>query len=252
MFQSIKTARNKTLDSIAPDFTKMKNIYRTTKCFGVNGQGKIKGAFPKGFIEWIKKNDWWEKQRCYLCAGKVKDDSAIKVDVRAEAFEDVYCYPNLELSDKHVVADATNTELLNESFDWIMIDPPYTKELAKNYYGTDKDYHGINAFTKEAERLCKPNGLILTLSYEIPKRIPNCDFIAVVGVYTVPFTGYMRCFTVSRKKSGATLLRNPEKQESLIHDNRESSADSPNSNRADLNSRGKSKISSPSLSGRLS
>ncbi len=177
----------------------MKNVYRTTKCFGVNGQGKIKGAFPKGFVEWIKKQYWWGKERCYLCAGKIQDDSAMKVDVRPEVFEDVYCYPNLERSTKHLVADAKDTGLPAESFDWVMIDPPYTRILAKDYYDTEKHYHGINAFTKEAERLCKPNGLILTLTYEIPKRIKDCDFVAVVGVYTVPFTGYMRCFTVSRK-----------------------------------------------------
>jgi len=29
----------------------LNNIFRTTKCFGVNGQGKIKGAFPKGFLD---------------------------------------------------------------------------------------------------------------------------------------------------------------------------------------------------------
>ena len=175
----------------------MENVYRTTKCFGVNGQGNIKGAFPKGFIEWIKKMDWWGNKRIYLCAGKIRDDSAVKVDVRREVFDDVIC---LERSDKHFICDAADTKLPSESFDWIMIDPPYSRDLARNYYGTELQYHGINAFTKEAERLCKPNGLILTLSYEIPKRIKNCDFLAVVGVYTVPFTGYMRCFTVSKKK----------------------------------------------------
>ncbi len=165
----------------------MENIYRTTKCFGVNGQGLCKGSFPKGFLDWIRKQGWYGDKRCYLCAGKVKDDSAIKVDIRPEV------NPTL-------CEDATDTSLKSNSFDWVMIDPPYTRILAKNYYDTEKHYHGINAFTKEAERICKPNGLILTLSYEIPKRIKGCDFVAVVGVYTVPFTGYMRCFTVSKKK----------------------------------------------------
>jgi len=166
----------------------MENVYRTTKCFGVNGQGQIKGAFPKRFLDWIRKMGWYGDKRCYLCAGKVKDDSAVKVDIRTDV--------NATLCE-----DATNTSLKSNSFDWVMIDPPYTRKLAYEYYGTEKYYHGINAFTKEAERICKPNGLILTLSYEIPKRIKNCDFIAVVGVYTVPFTGYMRCFTVSKKKN---------------------------------------------------
>ena len=161
-------------------------IFRTTKCFGVNVQGKCRGAFPKGFLKWIKKQNWWGKNRVYLCSGAIEDKQAITVDIRPEM------KPTF-------VEDARATSIKSETSDWVIIDPPYTKALAKELYGTEKYYAGINAFTKEAERICKPNGLILTLSYEIPKRIKNCDFIAVVGVYTVPFTGYMRCFTVSRK-----------------------------------------------------
>lgn len=170
----------------------MKNVYRTTKCFGVNGNSGIKGAFPKGFMKWIDSMGWTGKERCYLCAGLVWDEAACRVDIR-------------ENTNPNILADATDTKMPAELFDWILIDPPYTKALAKEFYDTEKYYHGINAFTKEAERLCKPNGLILTLSYEIPKRIKNCEFIAVVGVYTIPFTGYMRCFTVSRKSPQRTV-----------------------------------------------
>lgn len=164
----------------------MQGVFRTTKCFGVNGQGKCKGSFPKGFIDWCKEKGWWGEKRVYLCSGGVNDENAIRVDVRPET------------NPTHI-EDARYTTIKDSSSDFIIIDPPYTKDLAERYYGTEKYYAGINAFTKEAERICEPGGLILTLSYEIPKRIKNCDFVAVVGVYTVPFTGYMRCFTVSKK-----------------------------------------------------
>ena len=62
----------------------MENVYRTTKCFGVNGQGQIKGAFPKGFLKWIKENGWIGQKRCYLCAGMVDDKEAMRVDIREE------------------------------------------------------------------------------------------------------------------------------------------------------------------------
>lgn len=164
----------------------MKNVFRTTKCFGVNGQGKCAGSFPKGFLKWIKEQDWWGDKRVYLCSGAVDDQEAMRVDVRPE------------MKPTHL-EDARKTSIKSASCDWVMIDPPYTKALSKKYYGTEKYFSGINAFTKEAARICKKGGLILTLTYEIPKRIPGCDFIAVCGIYTVPFTGYMRCFTVSRK-----------------------------------------------------
>ncbi len=166
---------------------KLDKIYRTTKCFGVAKGAKIKGAFPYGFLNWVQVMGWCGQTRCYLCSGLVDDMAAVRVDIRKE------CNPT------HC-EDAKSTSLKSESVDWVIIDPPYTKILAQDYYKTEKHYHGINTYTKEAERICKKGGLILTLSYEIPKRIKNCNFIAVVGVYTIPFTGYMRCFTVSKKK----------------------------------------------------
>jgi hypothetical protein len=129
----------------------------------------------------------------------VDDKDSIRVDVRPE------------VNPTHL-EDATKTSIPSSSCDFVMIDPPYTALLARDYYGTEKNYHGINAFTAEAVRICSPGGLIVTLSYEIPKRIPECEFIAVVGVYTVPFTGYMRCFTVS-KKSHVTPPKASEEKE---------------------------------------
>ena len=165
----------------------MKDVFRTTKCFGVNGKGLCKGSFPRGFLSWVKEQDWWGEKRVYLCAGAVDDSTAIRVDVRLEV------NPTL-------LEDARKTSIETESADWVFIDPPYTKDLARELYSTEDFYGGVNAFTKEAERICSPGGLILTLTYEIPKRIKNCSFLAVCGIYTVPFTGYMRCFTVSRKE----------------------------------------------------
>lgn len=138
-------------------------------------------------MKWVRVMEWWGDDRVYLCAGMVEDPGSICVDIRPEA------------NPTHL-EDARHTSLESESADWVMIDPPYSKQLAKDLYGTEKHYAGINAFTKEASRIVKPGGLIVTLTYEIPKRLPGCDFIAVCGVYTVPMTGYMRCLTVSRKK----------------------------------------------------
>ena len=173
-------------------------VYRTTRCLSSSGHGKNRGKypgrFPNGFIKWIKEMGWWGNERVYLCSGPVNDEQAIRVDVRPEV-NPTHC------------EDARNTSLQNESADFVIIDPPYTKELAERFYDTKKHYAGINAFTKEAGRIIKPGGLIVTLTYEIPKRLPGCDFIAVCGVYTVPMTGYMRCLTVSRKMGELTLVK---------------------------------------------
>lgn len=174
---------------------KMENVFRTTKCFGCfTGKDKYNGSFPNGFMKWVIKQGWYGKERVYLCSGKIDDQEAIRVDT------------NPKVKPTHL-EDARKTSLPNESADWIMIDPPYTKELAKKLYNMEEYYSGINVFTKEAERICKVGGLILTLTYEIPKRIKNCEFVDVCGIYTIPSTSYMRCFTVSKKTQNTIISR---------------------------------------------
>jgi hypothetical protein len=166
----------------------LQDVFRTTKCFGAETTSDCKGAFPRGFMKWVKEKGWWGEARAYLCSGGVDDPMALRVDVRPE------------MRPTHL-EDARKTTIPPESCDWVMLDPPYSRALAESLYGTQEHYAGINAFLKEAVRICKPKGLVLTLSYEIPKRLPNCEFVAVCGVYSIPATSYMRCFTVSRKEA---------------------------------------------------
>jgi len=166
---------------------KKEDVFRTTKCFSPMTNGYA-GGFPVGFLKYLKENDWWGKKRVYLCSGKVDDKEAIRVDIKEE------CNPtHLE--------DARNTSLKDNISDCIIIDPPYSKELAKSMYGTEKYWSWINSFTKEALRLCKEGGLIITFSYEVPKRIKDCDLVACIGVYQAMSVAYMRCLTVWRKRT---------------------------------------------------
>jgi hypothetical protein len=168
-------------------------ISRGTKCFGawndqrLDGSNKCRGSFPRGFINWLKQMGWHKGKVCHLCSGGVNDEGSFKVDIRPEMKPDL-------------VADATDTKLPSESFDVVVLDPPYSLELAKKLYGTESYFKGIDAFTKEASRICKKGGLIITLTYQVPKRVKDCDFIAVWGIYTIPSCSYMRCFTVSLKR----------------------------------------------------
>lgn len=166
----------------------LNDISRGTKCFGAWQKHKehYNGEFPAGFLKWLKEMGWHYGQVCHLCSGPVVDPGSFRVDIRPEVNPDL-------------VADATDTKLPAESFDVVIVDPPYTRELAASLYGTEKYFKGIDAFTKEACRITKRGGLIVTLSYQVPKRIKDCEFIAVWGIYTIPSVSYMRCLTVSRK-----------------------------------------------------
>lgn len=164
-----------------------KKVLRTTICFSPNTENNFKGGFPKGFIKWLKENGWWGKKRIHLCSGGVKDDEAIaRVDIRPET-NPTHC------------EDASNTSLPDGCADFVLIDPPYSKELAKLLYNTEPYYRRIDEFMKEGARLLEPNGLLCSLSYEIPRRPPNCQLIACVGVYQALQVSHMRCFTAWQK-----------------------------------------------------
>ena len=164
----------------------MKNVFRTTKCFSSTTENNYPGGFPVGFLKWTREKGWWGEKRAYLCAGGIKDDEAVRVDIKPEV-NPTHC------------EDARKTSLPSNTFDLVIVDPPYSRELAEYLYGTGEHYGRIDSFTKEAARIAKSGGLIMTLSYEVPKHLPDCNFIAVVGVYQVIQTAHMRCFTVSRK-----------------------------------------------------
>lgn len=167
-------------------------ISRGTKCFSAFHGTDLQGAFPKGFLAWLAQMGWIGNdtrfvETCHLCSGRVTDSSTFRVDIRPEMEPDL-------------VADATDTGLPENSYRFVVIDPPYSKDLAAKLYGTGEHFKSINAFVKEGTRIAKPDGFVVSLSYEIPKIPKGCDLIAVWGIYTVPHTSFMRCLAVFRKR----------------------------------------------------
>ena len=165
------------------------DIVRTTKCFTIGTNG-YPGGFPRGFLVWLQQQGWWGNNRVYLCGGGVKaqDPKGVTVDIKPETHPD-YC------------EDATATSLPNQCTDCVIIDPPYSRDLAHSLYNTAPVWKSINAFTREAYRLVQVGGLIVTLTYEVPKQIKGCTILAVCGVYQIMNTCNMRCLVVFRRDS---------------------------------------------------
>lgn len=161
-------------------------VSRGTKCFSAFHGKDINGAFPKGFLKWLKDQKWLRGETCHLCSGRVEDGHSVTVDINPEM-------------NPSMVADARKTGIPGDQFDTVTIDPPYTKELAQKLYKTGEHFHSINVFMKEAMRITRKGGHIITLSYEIPKKPKNADIIAVWGIYTIPHKSFMRCLAVFRK-----------------------------------------------------
>ena len=147
------------------------------------------GGYPRGFIEWA-----CELMGCqdpdailHLCSGSVA--TGTRVDVRAEMKPDI-------------VADCRSVPLPDESFDFILADPPYSEEYAANLYGTKQHYPKPGQIMREASRLLRPGGKVGLLHFQVPMiRKP----LRIVGVYGVTTgCGYaIRAWTLAEKRSNA-------------------------------------------------
>jgi hypothetical protein len=83
-----------------------------------------------------------------------------------------------------VVADCRRTPFADESFRWIMIDSPYSKEFAERLYGTGKHYPRPGAILKEAARLLVPGGRVGILHFILPPYPKSLRRLSVNGIMT--------------------------------------------------------------------
>jgi len=120
----------------------------------------------------------------HLCSGSML--TGIRVDIRPEKNPDI-------------VADCRNVPLPDKSFDWILSDPPYSEEYARNLYGTEDVYPKPGEIVKEAMRLLKPGGLFGLLHFQVPMIRKPAKIVNVYGVTTG--SGYaIRAWTLMRKE----------------------------------------------------
>ena len=83
-----------------------------------------------------------------------------RVDIKEEVKPDLIC-------DAHKLS-----EFINEEFDVILADPPYSDDEAKEIYGTPKLKY--KTWTSEADKILKPGGLLIVYhKYVMPN--PNPD-----------------------------------------------------------------------------
>lgn len=148
------------------------------------------GGYPHRFLGWAyelmeeangMKVD--PNQVLHLCSGSML--TGIRVDIRPEKNPDI-------------VADCRNVPLPDNSVDWIMADPPYSLEYAKNLYGTEDNYPSPGQIVKEAMRLLKPGGLLGLLHFQVPMIRKPAKIVNVYGVTTG--SGYaIRAWTLIKK-----------------------------------------------------
>lgn len=149
------------------------------------------GAFPRGLINKIKSK-WWGKNRLWLFSGSYKDSEGTTVDI------------NPKVSPDYVI-DCAKLPFPDDSFDFVMADPPYSEIESQELY--DLPYFSMTKTLNEMARVCKPGGYCLFLHRLVPQRHPqlNREFkrLKIVGLVGVTLiTGFvnMRALTVWQKQ----------------------------------------------------
>ena len=129
------------------------------------------GGYPIGFIEWAYEimgvTD--PEKVLHLCSGSMR--TGVRVDIRPEMQPTVCC-------------DIRNTTFPDESFDFILSDPPYAESYAENLYGTGQHYPKPSEILKEATRLLRPNGYFGLLHFIVPMNRKPMKLVQVYGITT--------------------------------------------------------------------
>lgn len=126
----------------------------------------------------------------HLCSGSVL--TGTRVDIRPERKPDI-------------VADCRAVPLPDGSFDFILADPPYSEEYARNLYGTADNYPLPGQIVREAERLLRPDGLFGLMHFQVPFPIKGMKMLGVYGISQG--CGYaIKAWTLMKKPSAELPL----------------------------------------------
>lgn len=166
-------------------------IYRDTWGLGP-ATSNYPGSFPRGLIPRMKRQGWWGEKRLWMFSGSFKDKGGVTVDINPAVEPDI-------------IANCEALPLEDESFNFVMLDPPYSELEARELYGLD--YCNIFNVINEASRVTRPGGYMAILHRLCPYHAPQenqhkkrMQPVAIVGVYTIAGYVNMRALTVWRKR----------------------------------------------------
>lgn len=149
------------------------------------------GAFPRGLLSRLKKNGWWGEKRLWLFSGSFRDPTGTTVDIN----------PAVKAN---YIANCEELPFVDEAFDFVMLDPPYSEKEALELY--NMPYFNIVKVMNKAARVCKAGGFVVLLHRLIPSHHPQenshkkrLKLEAIIGVFTIAGYSNIRALVVWRK-----------------------------------------------------
>jgi SAM-dependent methyltransferase len=149
------------------------------------------GAFPRGLIQMMRKKGWWGEKRLWLFSGSYKDPQGTTVDINPAVKPDF-------------VANCEQLPFPDDSYDFVMLDPPYSEKEALELYNLP--YINLPKVMNEAARVCCSGGLVVLLHRLAPFYGPwenqhkkRLKIKAIVGVVIIAGYSNIRALTVWQK-----------------------------------------------------
>jgi hypothetical protein len=109
-------------------------------------KSKYVGSFPLHFETKLLKELGIGKNDTILHPFGGKAEFGLRCDINPATNPDIVC-------------DAHNLPFKNDTFDLVILDPPYSDKYSKDLYKTGKLKFGV--YTKEAVRVCKPGKYVV-------------------------------------------------------------------------------------------
>jgi SAM-dependent methyltransferase len=99
-----------------------------------------------------------------------------------------------------VLCDAHEPPFEDESFDCVLLDPPYSDQEAEELYSTPALRPG--EYIREAVRVLKPGGWLVLYTDREPRRPPRCNHALRIMVSLRPGHSPRVCMILQKRKPG--------------------------------------------------
>lgn len=148
-------------------------------------QSRYKGGFPLHFERNLVQLLGYPERILHPFGGRA--ELGVRVDINPAVEPDV-------------VADAHQLPFDDDTFDLVVLDPPYSDEEARDLYGTPPLRTSV--YTAEAVRVLRPGGWLAVYGDREPRRPPRCNHTLRILVVLRPSHRPRVCMVFQKRKPG--------------------------------------------------